>query len=108
MFFLKQKTAYKMRISDWSSDVCSSDLRSLDPIAEIDIRQPRLRRAQDVVHDDEVAQPLAMLQLRIEEAVDHRQAIALPVGQAGADQPAGAAILARLAIFDAMAFTRGL
>src|SRR3546814_3904850 len=25
-FFFKQKTAYEMRISDWSSDVCSSDL----------------------------------------------------------------------------------
>src|SRR3546814_3725372 len=28
-FFFKQKTAYEMRISDWSSDVCSSDLRRL-------------------------------------------------------------------------------
>src|SRR3546814_1564940 len=28
--FFKQKTAYEMRISDWSSDVCSSDLRSAD------------------------------------------------------------------------------
>src|SRR3546814_423409 len=28
MFFFKQKTAYDMRISDWSSDVCSSDLDS--------------------------------------------------------------------------------
>src|SRR3546814_13086171 len=27
LFFFKQKTAYEMRISDWSSDVCSSDLR---------------------------------------------------------------------------------
>src|SRR3546814_7498164 len=27
-FFFKQKTAYEMRISDWSSDVCSSDLMS--------------------------------------------------------------------------------
>src|SRR3546814_8985159 len=27
-FFCKQKTAYEMRISDWSSDVCSSDLTS--------------------------------------------------------------------------------
>src|SRR3546814_2570810 len=27
-FFFKQKTAYEMRISDWSSDVCSSDLFS--------------------------------------------------------------------------------
>src|SRR3546814_5876696 len=30
-FFFKQKTAYEMRISDWSSDVCSSDLQALGP-----------------------------------------------------------------------------
>src|SRR3546814_13824775 len=29
VFFFKQKTAYEMRISDWSSDVCSSDLVAL-------------------------------------------------------------------------------
>src|SRR3546814_19852141 len=29
-FFFKQKTAYEMRISDWSSDVCSSDLRHVE------------------------------------------------------------------------------
>src|SRR3546814_4073812 len=29
IFFFKQKTAYEMRISDWSSDVCSSDLDTL-------------------------------------------------------------------------------
>src|SRR3546814_1362187 len=29
IFFFKQKTAYEMRISDWSSDVCSSDLMIL-------------------------------------------------------------------------------
>src|SRR3546814_5904270 len=28
VFFFKQKTAYEMRISDWSSDVCSSDLQT--------------------------------------------------------------------------------
>src|SRR3546814_11965361 len=28
VFFFKQKTAYEVRISDWSSDVCSSDLRA--------------------------------------------------------------------------------
>src|SRR3546814_5879511 len=35
LFFFKQKTAYEMRISDWSSDVCSSDLfnRMLDDIS---------------------------------------------------------------------------
>src|SRR3546814_13871420 len=30
LFFFKQKTAYEMRISDWSSDVCSSDLVLVD------------------------------------------------------------------------------
>src|SRR3546814_1375958 len=30
VFFVKQKTAYEMRISDWSSDVCSSDLLFID------------------------------------------------------------------------------
>src|SRR3546814_4522903 len=34
-FFFKQKTAYEMRISDWSSDVCSSDLRSFMPASLI-------------------------------------------------------------------------
>src|SRR3546814_4867548 len=29
-FFFKQKTAYEMRISDWSSDVCSSDLHRVN------------------------------------------------------------------------------
>src|SRR3546814_5225257 len=29
LFFFKQKTAYEMRISDWSSDVCSSDLDAI-------------------------------------------------------------------------------
>src|SRR3546814_15076228 len=33
IFFFKQKTAYEMRISDWSSDVCSSDL-AFAPVAE--------------------------------------------------------------------------
>src|SRR3546814_4478101 len=31
-FFFKQKTAYEMRISDWGSDVCSSDLTILNPM----------------------------------------------------------------------------
>src|SRR3546814_9753512 len=32
-FFFKQKTAYEMRISDWSSDVCSSDLAVLNRLS---------------------------------------------------------------------------
>src|SRR3546814_1688162 len=35
VFFVKQKTAYEMRISDWSSDVCSSDLNSASHTASL-------------------------------------------------------------------------
>src|SRR3546814_4561863 len=40
-FFFKQKTAYEMRISDWSSDVCSSDLadRGRCPAGRSGLRQ---------------------------------------------------------------------
>src|SRR3546814_11068171 len=37
-FFFKQKTAYEMRISDWSSDVCSSDLPDAELPRELDQR----------------------------------------------------------------------
>src|SRR3546814_3973347 len=44
-FFFKQKTAYEMRISDWSSDVCSSDLRErLNWSDEYFPRHPARRR----------------------------------------------------------------
>src|SRR3546814_19981191 len=52
-FFFKQKTAYEMRISDWSSDVCSSDLQDLQPCAPAvgkHIGVMRLRGAEDF-HD---------------------------------------------------------
>src|SRR3546814_14056593 len=38
-FFFKQKTAYEMRISDWSSDVCSSDLSNLGQTARRMLRR---------------------------------------------------------------------
>src|SRR3546814_967581 len=45
-FFCKQKTAYEMRISDWSSDVCSSDLVLLDHLdADPHLRRDLPRRA---------------------------------------------------------------
>src|SRR3546814_1505650 len=37
VFFFKQKTAYEMRISDWSSDVCSSDLYARPRLTRQDI-----------------------------------------------------------------------
>src|SRR3546814_1306942 len=50
VFFFKQKTAYEMRISDWSSDVCSSDLlfrRAFLAIGPIKVRPLRERAAFD-------------------------------------------------------------
>src|SRR3546814_5143507 len=41
VFFFKQKTAYEMRISDWSSDVCSSDLFAPSRRAASFYRRPR-------------------------------------------------------------------
>src|SRR3546814_3191681 len=47
-FFFKQKTAYELRISDWSSDVCSSDLRGVKVLSldldEIDGLAAKVRR----------------------------------------------------------------
>src|SRR3546814_16483066 len=57
VFFFKQKTAYEMRISDWSSDVCSSDL---------DVLTAGARRAIGV--DLEVA----FVDLDLDIVVDHR------------------------------------
>src|SRR3546814_10302660 len=39
-FFFKQKTAYEMRISDWSSDVCSSDLVHGGLLVALGVEQP--------------------------------------------------------------------
>src|SRR3546814_7901163 len=36
VFFFKQKTAYELRISDWSSDVCSSDLNAVQFIGKFE------------------------------------------------------------------------
>src|SRR3546814_5194519 len=50
-FFFKQKTAYEMRISDWSSDVCSSDLgmRIVEvEILFIDVQTPRCNEAFEI------------------------------------------------------------
>src|SRR3546814_1666879 len=45
IFFFKQKTAYEMRISDWSSDVCSSDLT----VEDVTLRITTLRNSDGEV-----------------------------------------------------------
>src|SRR3546814_8593881 len=46
-FFFKQKTAYEMRISDWSSDVCSSDLTCSKCGGEFHVEEEAARMAPD-------------------------------------------------------------
>src|SRR3546814_4651111 len=45
IFFFKQKTAYEMRISDWSSDVCSSDLPGCFRHLRLQFPRPEHRQA---------------------------------------------------------------
>src|SRR3546814_7309115 len=67
-FFFKQKTAYDMRISDWSSDVCSSDLAAGRVDATIlagllDNRYFDRRPPKSLDRDDFSAAPVAGLSL---------------------------------------------
>src|SRR3546814_4232787 len=55
VFFFKQKTAYEMRISDWSSDVCSSDLT-----ISVWGRSLRSHREQEHVRSRECALPASI------------------------------------------------
>src|SRR3546814_7036225 len=66
VFFFKQKTAYEMRISDWSSDVCSSDLHVLadfrfasagDPERQGDVVEGREMIDQAEVLEDDADPP---------------------------------------------------
>src|SRR3546814_13148103 len=54
-FFFKQKTAYEMRISDWSSDVCSSDLYYTGPAAALCLSCASTRSRQAI------SRPAAMI-----------------------------------------------
>src|SRR3546814_10888753 len=47
LFFFKQKTAYEMRISDWSSDVCSSDLQF-----RVIVHKPDVCWLRPTIHDE--------------------------------------------------------
>src|SRR3546814_7548934 len=62
VFFFKQKTAYEMRISDWSSDVCSSDLVR----AILDLRLHRLT----ALGRDEIGDELQQLAESITDLLD--------------------------------------
>src|SRR3546814_1724440 len=70
-FFFKQKTAYEMRISDWSSDVCSSDLPEGE--AHAPINQPRFFLAGNDFH--RVTQGKPRLLQEVHGAIGPTQAV---------------------------------
>src|SRR3546814_3277867 len=72
-FFFKHKTAYEMRISDWSSDVCSSDLDRLKQVDRRRRRQQPLARARHLDHVGGVE--VAALRLRGLPLLDDHEAI---------------------------------
>src|SRR3546814_4342842 len=83
VFFFKQNTAYEMRISDWSSDVCSSDLVRHPAVAGLDIavgelaHQPADRRLVAEIGVDAAGVQRLQRGVRALELVD------LGVGQIG-------------------------
>src|SRR3546814_6651881 len=82
-FFFKQKTAYDMRISDWSSDVCSSDLAASRSRADGPHGREWTRDSLQHSHqidDREDADPHD-----VEEVPEHRQAH--DAALVGGDQP---------------------
>src|SRR3546814_5542382 len=87
LFFFKQKTAYEMRISDWSSDVCSSDLRSCRCHPAIAALERALQLQDDIgkIGAEQYQQILdnERAQLRVNDALEARSRItSLILGQA--------------------------
>src|SRR3546814_8357411 len=72
-FFFKQKTAYEMRISDWSSDVCSSDLTppaSGTRSVRVDRTQPEEPSLAPYAHHPSSADRILALDSHLDEAVE--------------------------------------
>src|SRR3546814_18381416 len=94
-FFFKQKTAYEMRISDWSSDVCSSDLDAR--LGEEELRQGagKIRSAIADQLEQALLASRASVMLHDAEHVAHLpaaavlQAVFLDDGAAGGAQDVG-------------------
>src|SRR3546814_951212 len=80
VFFVKQKTAYEMLISDWSSDVCSSDLHVDAPVQPVEAVGPQ------PVGDRGVGQVAVGAGQRKDAAIRTGER----VGDRGADAPARA------------------
>src|SRR3546814_14472139 len=105
VFFFKQKTAYEMRISDWSSDVCSSDLPSVARERQqvrADEQHPRLRlrqhrgelrgsqaRVEGVAHRAHPHDAIPSLDMSLRVPRKRRDAVARPDADRGEDRKSG-------------------
>src|SRR3546814_3150431 len=70
IFFYKQKTAYEMRISDWSSDVCSSDLAKTVPgVSSAIAERPTIGRYVDVAIRRDAAARYGLTQERVQQMI---------------------------------------
>src|SRR3546814_10278736 len=79
IFFFKQKTAYEVRISDWSSDVCSSDLMVEEVDQQIGVASARAE--MDVADPNRaIAAPLA------DDALRHMRVGGEGIGKARRDR----------------------
>src|SRR3546814_8549199 len=81
-FFFKQKTAYEMRISDWSSDVCSSDLARDQDRIQISFD----RDHGDLIFGQGVPPPRAVVYLRLQPPLpEHLHTFASTLAALGTD-----------------------
>src|SRR3546814_5586330 len=68
IFFFKQKTAYEERISDWSSDVCSSDLGRGHPASDSSMfRKARSKGALCMTSEESRTKAISSSMIRSEE-----------------------------------------
>src|SRR3546814_6984681 len=81
VFFFKQKTAYELRISDWSSDVCSSDLQHRHLVADRGDGLEEFHRILDR-HVEDVGDGLA-LELHLQRLAIVAGAVADVAGEIG-------------------------
>src|SRR3546814_15680822 len=86
-FFFKQKTAYEMRISDWSSDVCSSDLGNYvirwKDVPEIFSLTMHDRALQEAIHKNNSCLPPDIRRATLETA---KTGLAGPEAQRSAEE----------------------
>src|SRR3546814_5475273 len=94
VFFFKQKTAYEMRISDWSSDVCSSDLPPLSEVLSMTMIPASAAASPTAPHAlGHIPNPTAAIfqaAQRLLSNLDHGQRIDAPILRAAMEAAFGA------------------